>query len=478
MRGDEDASHDGLRRARAYAALAQDEAAKQAYVDVLRLDPTSLPALTEIGALAHASGHRSAARTAYAQAVRHHPDSALGQVALANLLVEDGELLNACDHYRAALDVDAVFPPAHQGLARVLTELGDPAAEPHWQQGFAGHAVVTQRYRGTGPGVTLLLLVSARGGNVATRQWIDDQVFRVTAIHADFHDPALPLPPHDLLVNAIGDADLCELALVRAEAIVARSTAPVINPPTLVRATSRADNARRLGGMPGVVAPGIRVVPNSATSAVNGLTFPVLLRAPGFHTGQHFIRVESRDEWAAAMATLPGDELLAIEYLDARGLDGMARKYRVMFIDGVCYPLHLAISADWKVHYFTAAMANHPAHREEEHRFLDNMPAVVGAPAMAALAAIGASLGLDYAGVDFALAADGSVLLFEANATMVIVPPDAHPIWDYRRGAIAVVQRAAQQMLVRRARCTTFDRLDRCDTVKLAGTIPAIAHAN
>ena len=30
-------------------------------------------------------------------------------------------------------------------------------------------------------------------------------------------------------------------------------------------------------------------------------------------------------------------------------------KYRVMFIDGVCHPLHLAISRDWKVHYFTAA---------------------------------------------------------------------------------------------------------------------------
>ena len=56
--------------------------------------------------------------------------------------------------------------------------------------------------------------------------------------------------------------------------------------------------------------------------------------------------------------------------------DGMARKYRVMFIGGVAYPLHLAISADWKVHYFTAAMAADPAFRAEERRFLDDMPAV------------------------------------------------------------------------------------------------------
>ena len=60
-------------------------------------------------------------------------------------------------------------------------------------------------------------------------------------------------------------------------------------------------------------------------------------------------------------------------------------------------------------------------------------------------------MGLDYAGVDFALAPDGSVLLFEANATMAIVPPDQDPIWDYRRPAVAAVQDAARRMLLPRA---------------------------
>jgi len=35
---------------------------------------------------------------------------------------------------------------------------------------------------------------------------------------------------------------------------------------------------------------------------------------------------------------------LVIEYLDARGTDGNAQKYRVMMIGGRIYPLHLAIS--------------------------------------------------------------------------------------------------------------------------------------
>jgi hypothetical protein len=110
--------------------------------------------------------------------------------------------------------------------------------------------------------------------------------------------------------------------------------------------------------------------------------------------------------------------------------------------------LHLAISADWKVHYFTADMASNAAYRAEEQRFLDGMPAVLGPRAMAALRGIGETLGLDYAGVDFALAADGSLLLFEANATMVVSPPDPNPIWDYRRAAVERVLAAVRRMLL------------------------------
>ena len=70
---------------------------------------------------------------------------------------------------------------------------------------------------------------------------------------------------------------------------------------------------------------------------------------------------------------------------------------------------------------------------------------------MAALAGVNAALGLDYAGIDFALAPDGSVLLFEANATMVVLPPDPDPIWDYRRRATSDVVEAVTRMLSRRA---------------------------
>jgi hypothetical protein len=102
------------------------------------------------------------------------------------------------------------------------------------------------------------------------------------------------------------------------------------------------------------------------------------------------------------------------------------------------------------VHYFSSAMAQNPSYREEERRFLEDMPTALGARAMQALQRICTALDLEYAGIDFAVAADGSILLFEANATMVVFPPSADAMWDYRRRAIDTVLEAASRMLLKR----------------------------
>jgi hypothetical protein len=444
---------EALDRARVLAARGDDTAAQAAYLDILKRNPTHFDALNELGNLAYRTRHRAAARTAYEQAVRYYPSNPIGRVNLGHLLMEEGDFAAARTQYIAALATDPDFAPAHQGLARALTELGErEAAEPHWQQGFAGHAILNQPYRGAAPSVPVLLLVSAKGGNIPTQNFLDDQIFEIAALYAEFYDPTQPLPPHVLVFNAIGDADLCAEALARAADIVVRTKVPIVNPPVRVQTTGRLANARRLAKIACVKAPAIQQVARAALQAAPDFRYPLLLRAPGYHTGQHFVRVERPEDLATAAASLPGDELLLIEYLDARGADGMARKYRVMIIDGALYPLHLAISADWKVHYFTAGMADDAAYRAEERRFLENLAEVLGQRALAALTAIGRELGLDYAGVDFALAPDGSVLLFEANATMVINPPEPDPIWDYRRAPIGRALDAAQRLLLSRAK--------------------------
>lgn len=440
-----------LARARVLAARADDAAAREAYLEVLRRDPTHFVALNELGNLALSGGFRSAARTAYTQAVQHHPANKVAHVNLANLLRIEREVEGARRHYEAALAIDPAMHEAHQGLGWALDELGEPGAEWHREKGYAGHALVTQPYRGRGAGIPLLLLVSAHVGNISTSHWLSDRHYSVTALYADYYPPGSRLPPHALIVNAIGDADLCGRALEHARDLVSSSDAPVINAPARVLLTRRLDNARRLAGIDGVIAPTIRAMTPQAVLLATDLRLPLLLRRPGFHNGEHFALVEHRDSLPETVASLGGGELLVIEYLDARGADGMVRKYRVMFIDGVAYPLHLAISADWKVHYVTSGMRDSAAFREEERRFLEDMPTVLGPRAMGALAQICATLGLDYAGIDFALAPDGSVMLFEANATMIVFSPPPDPIWDYRRAAIDAVMTAATGMVLKRA---------------------------
>ncbi len=440
--------------------LGRAEAAQVAYLDLLRALPTHADALINLGSLLRRRGYRRAARLLYAEAVRQHPSRPAGHVNLAHLLHEAGEPLAARRHYETALALSPALAEAHQGLANLLDDLGeDGAARFHREQGWRGHAVVARPYRGIGPPVRVLLVISAAGGNIQTASFLDDTIFETTVLAAEFFEPDRALPAHDVILHAIGDADRCRPALAAAERIVRASPAPLINPPAQVAATGRLETVASLGDIAGLRAPSTARIPRAelagpdaeAGLCARGFAFPLLLRAPGFHTGRHFLRIEAPGELAPAVAALPGEALLAISLLDARGADGVFRKYRVMMIDGQFHPLHLAISRHWKVHYFTAEMAGNAAFRTEEARFLADMRAVLGPLAMAALAALRDRLGLDYAGVDFTLGPGGELFLFEANAAMAIVPPDSDSRWDYRRPAIEWALAAARRMLTGRA---------------------------
>ncbi|MDE2132569.1 MAG: hypothetical protein KGJ15_07380, partial [Betaproteobacteria bacterium] len=132
--------------------------------------------------------------------------------------------------------------------------------------------------------------------------------------------------------------------------------------------------------------------------------------------------------------------------------DGLFRKFRMMSIDGRLYPIHLALARQWKVHYFSSDMAQATAYRAEEAAFLDDPAGFLGAAVMDALARLQEAIGLDYFGMDFGLDGSGQVLLFEANATMVLQPPTDDPLWDYRRPALEQALDATRAMLCERAR--------------------------
>jgi len=448
-----------LKRAALLGDLGRISEARAQYLQVLAREPTHPVALNNLGTLLYGTGYRTAAHTAYAQAAAHHPGDVTSLVNLANILLDEGNALAAREHYAMALRLKSSHAEANQGMARVLTELGDePQAEVHRKLGYANNSLAVLPYRGQKCPLDLLLLVAAKGGNIPIRHILDDTTFRIFVLTAEYHNHLDPLPSHRVVFNSIGDADLAPEALVSAESVVIGTSAPVLNQPSAVRVTGRADNARRLRNIPGVVTPLTVVLPreslNAHTLALHGFQFPLLLRAPGFHTGRHFIKVEQPEQFAQSLPEIPGKQITVIQYLDARGGDGKSRKYRVMMIDGQLYPLHVAISSHWKIHYFTAEMAENAEHRAEDAAFLEDMPSVLGSSVMTALTQTQAALGLDYAGIDFGLNADGQLLLFEANATMVVMRPEPREQWAYRNPAVERIHNAVRRMLIRTSQWT------------------------
>lgn len=435
--------------------LGRNEEAQHAYLDLLVRAPSHCAALNNLGTLLHSTGYRTAARTAYGEAVAQHPQDPTGHVNLANLLLEEGELELAREHYHAALRLAPDHPQAHQGFGSLLVELGEPeSALEHQRIAFRDRAVIPMPYRGTAPPVRVLMLISPNGANVPIRHLLDDRVFETTALLPQFYKPSIPLPEHDIVFNAIGDADNSEDALEAAADVLCFSSAPVLNHPAAVLRTARAENLMRLSRLPGVItAHSARLTRESlaSTDAPDmlrdlGFVFPLLLRTPGFHNGRNFIKISSAAELPNCLNTVPGDELIVLQFLDSRATDGKVRKYRVMMVNGRLYPLHLAISSDWKIHYVTAETSGSATHRAEEARFLEDMPGVLGPRAMAALDYVQRELALDYAGIDFGVSPQGDVLLFEANATMVVHMPEPEERWVYRRTAVQNIHDAVRDM--------------------------------
>jgi len=446
----------GMRLAR----LGNEAEAARAWREILAIEPNHQGALSGLGGLLFAAGDLPGARILYSHAVASHPENPANRVNLANLLIKEGKLAGAREQLERALAIDAGYRPAHAGLSFVLAGPGEGERAAHHRRiAFEKQCCIPAPYRGKRPPITVLELLSTAGGNVRMRAFLSDRIFKKYLVAAEFYHPRMDLPPHQLVVNSIGDADAGAAALRGAQLLVDRSSAPVINAPAAVLHTRRVEIARRLGAIPGVVAPGMKrltraelAAPGAAAALEReGIVFPMLLRSPGYHGGEHFVKIDEPDAVGAAIDHLPGAELDAIQYLDARGGDGKIRKYRVMMIGGRLYPLHAAISHAWKIHYFSAEMAEHPENRREEAAFLEDMPAVLGERATGALAAIQKTLALDYAGIDFGLDAGGNLLLFEANATMAILPPGGDARWDYRRPAFQRASLAVYHMLVTRA---------------------------
>ena len=328
-----------------------------------------------------------------------------------------------------AIDPDMVVP--HQNLASLLAEQGESAAaKVHRDAAYGRQNLFIET--APDPRRRVLILSTAESGNVPFKFLLPRERYTRLNWIVEYatEDQAAQLPPYDLVFNAIGDPDLAPPTAASVARFLKVCKAPVFNDPARIERTSRHRTGELLAGLPNVVTPRtLRLAADSLTRAKltdqiaeAGLAWPILIRPIGSHGGQDLVRADAPRDLAKIDT---GRDLYVTEFRDYRSADGAWRKYRVIFVDRRPYPYHLAVSDRWLVHHGTAEMTQRPERLAEELRFLEDPKAAIGAEAMAAVAAIGGRLDLDYCGVDFSVLPDGSVLVFEANATMLVHPEEA-----------------------------------------------------
>ena len=239
------------------------------------------------------------------------------------------------------------------------------------------------------------------------------------------YDAAFLASHADVVVNLVSDVDQDNAMLPVAARLIDRLGKPVINHPDRIRSTDRLAIATLLSDIPScrvarverhdgktLLAPGF--FERYAARA------PFLVRLAGRHGGDDFERIETADDLRRLVSMHPEADYFLIEYIDYRSTDGYFRKYRFFIVGEAILPYHLAIGGDWKVHHFSTDMPNQPWMRHEEEAFLRAPDDVFEPRHFAALHAIRDAMGLDFFGVDCALDRAGNLVVFEANATMLV----------------------------------------------------------
>jgi len=265
-------------------------------------------------------------------------------------------------------------------------------------------------------------------------------------IHLYLTDDALPnpLPAHDVIVVAISDFERSRPALIQARTVIERSGRAAINDPEHVTRTVRAQLYERFGAIAGVRIPQTRRL--GCDEEVETSRYPVVIRPVDSHGGRGVARLENPDQLAAYRAVTNVSVYDVSDYLEYASADGLHRKYRIMFVAGVPYAYHLAISPHWVVHYLSAPMDQHAWMREEEMRFLADWTTVFGAH-RDALDTIAERLGLDYFGIDASIGHAGELIIFEADAAMFVHCEDEPVRFAYKHESVPRIFRAFGELV-------------------------------
>jgi len=281
-----------------------------------------------------------------------------------------------------------------------------------------------------------------------------------------------PLPDHDVAFVAAAESHENQVLLGEIAALVRSWPRPVVNSPQQIARLTRDGTWALLRSAPGMEIPINarvdrgdleRIARGEAAieNALEGGTFPIIVRPLDSHAGDGLIKLECAAEIDAYLRERAEPEFYIAPFVDYRGQDGLFRKYRIALIDGRPYAVHMAISAHWMIHYLNAGMVESAEKRAEEARFMADFDADFAVRHATALRAIAERTDLDYLPFDCAETRDGKLLIFESGTNMVVHAMDPADLFPYKRPQMGKVFDAFAAMLRNRAARMGRTHLDR-----------------
>jgi len=262
----------------------------------------------------------------------------------------------------------------------------------------------------------------------------------------------------DVIINVIGDADNGKEILPHALHVADSLNRPIINHPRKVLQSDRESIALRLKDLPLCKIPKTIRLEGEVLKSSEGIDqllhnfeMPILVRLAGTHGGDAVEKCEDLSAVHSFMEKRPGSTYYISEYVDYQSQDGYFRKYRWICIDGEIFPYHLAIHNDWLVHYFRTDMANHAWMQTEEEQFLKGEEPLFTPAHRDTLKAIAAATQLDYCGIDCGIDSQNRIVVFEANATM-LVHDEKEATFMYKNQYVAKIKQAFDQLIHKMAR--------------------------
>jgi glutathione synthase/RimK-type ligase-like ATP-grasp enzyme len=299
------------------------------------------------------------------------------------------------------------------------------------------------------PQFRLLILCSGQGSNNSPyRQLMGQKNWLNMAYALDYssHQDDVNLPSYDLVLNAIGEPDGALFFYKRLTEFVQSCKKPVLNAPNDILQTQRHLWSKRLQEIQTVIVPKTVRMENNDKARSEKFDYPVIVRPILSHGGKDIQLCLTADDFRTNTKNLQSP-FYVTDFYDYRSGDGYYRKYRVIFIDRKPFPYHLAISSQWLVHYFSADMESHSWKRREEESFLKDFSHYLGPQHLDTLYRIGQVMNLDYAGIDFSILANGDLLLFEANATMLVHFEKDDSLFSYKNKSVLRIVEAFTDMV-------------------------------